>query len=188
MSMTETFARETKGHQMTIKLDQGLYRHLEFRDPKLGYCQSFQIITWPGYLAYCGDMGSFTFARIEDMFQFFRHLKINPNYWAEKLEAADEPDGYEKYDPEKMRRAIKEDHRQLDKPARAAVSAEVKEILYCVDDEYDTRRRIGDVEFEGRQVFADFWEHDCKSFTGRFLWCCHAIRWAVEMYDKRPAP
>ncbi len=27
---------------------------------------------WPGHPAYAGDMGSFVFARLDDMFQFFR--------------------------------------------------------------------------------------------------------------------
>src|SRR5689334_2637077 len=82
----ERFQRETAGHVMEIKHDDGSYRHLRFHNPKVsGYW--FDLITTPWTLVFRGDGESFVFSRIEDMFAFFRGPvgRINPGYWAEKL-------------------------------------------------------------------------------------------------------
>lgn len=112
----ETFLKNVEGHEMQVLLDNGIYRHLRFKKPQTGIAW-FDIVTWPGYLAYTGDMGSFVFERVHDMLTFFRgkrryeHLDINPSYWAEKLRAVDR-DGrsgsFEEYSEEKMREHIED--------------------------------------------------------------------------------
>ena len=87
--------RNTKNHTMEVKKDDGLYRHLRFSNN--GDCiYRYDLITWPGNLVITGDMGSYHFARIEDMFHFFhsgtqakelQEYKINKGYWAEKLQS-----------------------------------------------------------------------------------------------------
>ena len=64
------------------------YRHLLFRQPNSGNMW-FEIITWPDSLMIRGDMGSWSFSRVQDMFTFFRsdQLKINPSYWTEKIDS-----------------------------------------------------------------------------------------------------
>lgn len=91
--ITERFARETADHKMTVLLDQGLYRHLRFRDPKYS-AYWFDLVTVPGALIFQGDGDAFVFRRLEDMFAFFRSgihadgsRHINPGYWDEKLQA-----------------------------------------------------------------------------------------------------
>src|SRR3954463_11871038 len=82
------FARDTADHQMTIVHDDGLYRHLRFRNPNRTWNYWFDLITYPGGLTFQGDGESFTFRRLEDMFEFFRqpaNATINPSYWGEKL-------------------------------------------------------------------------------------------------------
>lgn len=83
----ERFAADTTNHQMTVLRDDGLYRHLRFVNPDSGLYW-FELVTWPGRLAFNGDMDGFTFARVDDMFTFFRsgsQYGINPGYWAEKV-------------------------------------------------------------------------------------------------------
>lgn len=59
---------------------------------------------------------------------------------------------------------------------------------------------IGRVEDDGAGVawaalrdfrYAGFefgdWERDCKEYSHRFLWCCHALEWAVTTYDEHHA-
>src|ERR1700722_10858892 len=82
------FLKDVANHKMTVLLDSGIYRHVEFKKP--GRCDMwFDLITWPGCLTVRGDMGTWTFARVEDMFKFFRSnpnkLEINADYWSEKL-------------------------------------------------------------------------------------------------------
>ena len=82
------FLLDTALHRMEIIRDDGLYRHLRMKQPGTS-CYYFDIITWPGYLTVTGDMGTWTFSRIADMFDFFGAWKgvINTHYWSEKLEA-----------------------------------------------------------------------------------------------------
>lgn len=85
----ERFKRDTAQHVMTVLHDDGLYRHLRFGNPGSSFYW-FDIVTWPGSLAFRGDMdGGYIFSRVTDMFMFFRRNGnshgINPHYWAQKL-------------------------------------------------------------------------------------------------------
>ncbi len=82
----EEFLKDVQHHQMTIPLNEGVYRHVRFRSTKHGWNQWFDLTTWPGMLTISGDMGTWSFSRLPDMFDFFRGSKINPSYWAEKLQ------------------------------------------------------------------------------------------------------
>lgn len=94
----EQFLKDMSKHEMQVLLDNGIYRHLRCKQPGSSN-RWFDIVTWPGFLAYAGDMGSFVFSRLPDMFEFFRMskddwnfnrdggLSINPGYWGEKLDA-----------------------------------------------------------------------------------------------------
>ncbi len=82
-------------HKMTIEHDDGVFRSLVFARPGTSIYK-FRICTWPGHLAITGDLNSYVFSRLYDMFEFFSHdndpasmrLEINADYWAEKLDAA----------------------------------------------------------------------------------------------------
>jgi len=82
------FLLDTAEHRLTVIRDDGLYRHLRLQRPGSS-CYYYDVITWPGYLTVVGDMGTWTFSRIADMFEFFGGWTgyINTHYWSEKLEA-----------------------------------------------------------------------------------------------------
>jgi hypothetical protein len=93
----ERFLADVSKHQLTILRDDGLNKHLRFKREN-GSSYWFDIITYSGRLIIDGDCGTFVFARIEDMMDFFRTkkndwnynkngLSINPSYWGEKLRA-----------------------------------------------------------------------------------------------------
>lgn len=67
----ETFTRDIAKHEIEVIRDDGVDRHLRFRRPGT-MSMHFDILTWPGYLCYTGDMGSYVFRRTEDMLEFFR--------------------------------------------------------------------------------------------------------------------
>lgn len=85
------FLADVAHHQLTVLRDDGLYRHLRFSKPGSNDMR-FDVVTWPGFLAYSGDMGCFVFERLDDMLAFFRRpytgpgLTINERYWAEKCQ------------------------------------------------------------------------------------------------------
>lgn len=93
------FLKDVEHHVIEVLHEDGLHRHIRFRKPGT-MCMHFDLVTWPGYLCYTGDMGTYVFWRLDDMFQFFRtdreyaqrsgrRLAVNLSYWSEKLEAVD---------------------------------------------------------------------------------------------------
>lgn len=83
------FQRNTPNHELQVLHEDGLHRHLRFREPGT-MMWHFDIITWPGYLAVVGDIADgYIFSRTTDMLEFFDDGQpdghINASYWAEKL-------------------------------------------------------------------------------------------------------
>jgi hypothetical protein len=172
----ETFLKDVSKHTMAVLLDKGVYRHLQFKDNGSNVMW-FDIVTWPGFLAYSGDMGCFVFSRLKDMFEFFRTrprdekldaLHINLGYWAEKLEAVDrcgrEP-GAKQFSPEIFRERVEEHVTQWieefkeeydsDKEETAKQrEAFAEELREAVED--DVTSRADDGEHEARRALNDF--------------------------------
>lgn len=188
----ESFLKDVSKHVMTIVRDDGVHRHVRFRQPD-SYNMGFDIVTYPHFLVYSGDMGCYVFSRINDMFEFFRtrpdrepkgSLHINLSYWAEKLEATDKPDGYKEYSQEALETYVREwlDGVEADDELRERVD---DEILSCSDDgETRARDALTDFEHAGRHPFQDSWECNFSEYTFRFVWCCYALAWAIRNYDE----
>ena len=191
--ISEKFAADVANHQMEILLDSGVYRHLRFR--KLGtYCMGFDIVTWPGYLSISGDMGCYVFARLNDMFDFFRHdikdgqIRINTGYWAEKCQAQDKHGGIKNFSLDLFRQEVKEwadRDEELSEECCEAIEEELIDTHF--DNEHDAIGAAMEFEHEGARPFQDFWEVCCREYDYHYLWCCYAIVWAISQYDKRGA-
>lgn len=196
----EMFLKDVASHEMNVLLDNGIHRCLRFKQPGSSNMW-FDVVTWPGFLAYTGDMGSFVFTRLEDMFQFFRSrdgkLAINLSYWSEKLEAVDShchTPGHKQYSEEKLKGLIDEhvsgwiDDNELSKDDATTLRLAVKEdvLRYLDDSEGDSINAVRNFscEIDGHKFeFQDSWEWDCREYTFRFIWCCYAIVWAINKYD-----
>lgn len=190
------FLKDVEKHQMRVIRDEGIHRHLHFGVPGTS-CMHFQIVTFPGYLVYTGDMGSFIFQRTEDMLCFFRTSPareerpyINEGYWAEKLEAHDKHGGHEKYDADIFkRRVIKyfRDHcRDYSRSYedRREMWEGIKSDVLCWADDGEVRACDALDEFDSHGLqFRDTFEWDFTEYTYRFVWACYAISWAVMQYD-----
>lgn len=202
------FLRDVEKHEMTIIRDDGVNRHLRFKTPGTS-CYYFDIVTWSGHLCYTGDMGTFVFSRIDDMFAFFRMddhdwnknpngLSINPGYWSEKLLAADRNDGVEEWDEDEFTRRVnevrvgwmrwakslgisKEYRRELWEAVDRKVLEEPSNGHVCVAAIWNFYHTTSDGE---RFEFVDFFDGSMHKFTLRFLWCCYALAWGINMYDK----
>lgn len=191
----QQFLKDVAAHQMTVLRDEGQHRHIRFAKPDTTNMR-FDLVTWPGYLVYSGDMGCYVFTRLADMFEFFRtapteregrKIYINLSYWSEKCVAADR-DGIMVYSPDEFLERIKDalDSQEATAALRKAVKADV---LPCADEgEQAAMRAAIDYEHEGRLVFQDFWEANCRTYTFRFRWCCYALAWGIKQYDDAKVP
>ncbi len=196
----DCFQKNVANHVMKVEKDDGLHRHLVFRNVDGSWNHWFGISTWPGFLCVYGDMGTFVFRCIEDMFKFFRskndELQINLGYWHEKVEAQDRSTGVRVYDPKKAQEIINELIEELitdeslseEETIRFREELEDEVLCYIDEGEHSFRNAIDQVNFiknnGDRLSFQNFWEQDLTSYTFRYIWCCYAIVWAIKQYDK----
>lgn len=195
---TERFAREVATHVMTVERNEGLDRRLTFRRPGTR-CMSFEIVTWPGILAYTGDMGSFMFTRLTDMFEFFR-LPQYParlpdfGYWEEKCIAADRSDGTRRFAPALFEQNVRE---WITRTCDELSPREARDLWRVVEEAVIRRADDGaqeairaacEFEWKGRHPLQDFWEMRCEEHTYRFTWACHAIAWGIQCFDSIGRP
>ena len=239
--VVEVFGRDIAQHELQILRDDGLYRHLRCSRPET-YCFGFDIVTWPGYLAYVGDMGSYVFSRVEDMFTFFggdTTRSIDYRYWAEKIQGGGVRPA-EQFSDTAFAAAVKEWREQQCERLREdfltgigehfspmlglgcwwergqlcwGIGPDESEIVPMSDlakidefrDEVDwqiLRREVYSEEsayavldrFEWRYQASwrredvvrirEAWDTlgSFREFEFRFVWCCHALVWAIDQY------
>ena len=177
---------DVANHKMTIRLDSGLYRHLHFRQPSNSNMW-FEIITWPGSLTVNGDMGTWSFYRVDDMFTFFRSdkLRINASYWDEKITSESRYGGpAEKFDADTFKANVLSslDGYELSDHQKAAVVEALEEEVFSEEDESTARRALSDFKHDDF-TFSDSWEINGNGYTYHYLWCLHAIVWGIKQYD-----
>lgn len=137
----ERFTRETGSHTMTVLHDDGLYRHLRFAGPDDPFYW-FDLITWPGVLAFHGGVGDgYMFSRVEDMLTFFRRQNVNPGYWAEKV--VDGRDRCKRYSPEKFRALVADEVKQCEDTFPGLTAA----VEAALTDDYNWEYHEGAQEF-----------------------------------------
>lgn len=205
----QRFERDVAKHEMTIIRDDGVDRHIKFRNPEESPYW-FEILTWPGALCIRGDCGTYVFSRLTDMFQFFRtdrgrdpaKLYINEGYWCEKLQAVD-CNGYgngraQEFSGDRFAEHVKRDFesyfesRDVSAERKAEIWQEIQDyVLDYVGDGYGLGHAgtlLRDHEPEDfPRMFEDVWEWHCDEYTFRFLWNLYAIARAIRKYDAAKA-
>ena len=199
----ESFLKDVKDHKMTVKNDNGVNRRIIYQNPKCQFNQWFELVTWPGRLCYTGDMGTYVFARVEDMFTFFRRdkLEVNSQYWSEKcLSESCFGEGIRQFSQDNYEDAIKYEFRYFIQNERkgallgsrgdvAAFGERMRSIwlsinsdLFGAENEYDAMNSACMFEEDGFRM-DDFWEHTITEYTYHFIWCLYAIVWGIQRYD-----
>lgn len=160
ITIEERFAKDTAAHLMTVLHDDGLYRHLRFRNHVL--CNDaenrpgtsaywFDLVTWPGALTINGDCGTFTFSRLDDMFEFFRGSYVNPQYWDEKVRAADRS-GTTVYSVDVFRQQVADEIKEAEADWPGLADAVAERIFgglaaWNVETEADARSALDQFEY-----------------------------------------
>ena len=187
----EKFKQDTADHVMTIIRDDGVYRHIRFAKPGTGFYR-YDLVTWPGYLAITGDIQSWVFSRLTDMFEFFAADRgINPGYWAEKIVASKSP--AEELSVAKVRDQCRSEiDRMFDlQTSRNAAMADVE--LFVLSDADDggswptVYAELCRLPLPDGESFEDVWEWDVLDYSPHYLWACFAINHGIETYRKQRA-
>lgn len=186
------FEDDVANHEMTIAERDPVNRQLKFKT-KDSMTYSFEITTWSNHLCISGDMGTYVFKRSHDMFKFFRG-PINEFYWAEKVISNDIYSPAMAYSNEAFIDLVnerlaehiacrdEEDHKYDDELIES-VNAEI--ISIDQRDDIEARETAVNFTFRGKRIFHDFCESILDRPTRRFSWCCKAISWAIDKYDRR---
>lgn len=189
----EQFLKDTKDHKMAIIFDgdNDNVRHISFKKPGTNALK-FDLVTWLGHLCIAGDMGTYVFARTQDMFGFFRRdeLTINDDYWAEKCLSGSEHEKISKFSVELFKANVQEyfdDYMCDEKPKNkevwwASVKESGVEMVENESDAIDWAYHAGNSSMlDG--AFLDFWEVSHREYTYHFIWCLYAIVWGIQRYD-----
>lgn len=191
----ESFLNDVKNHEITVNLDQGVYRDITIANPN-SMCMHYNVTTRPGFLMITGDMGDFIFERAHDMFNFFRSedtYRINTGYWGEKVKAGE----VSEFDIDTANEAVKTylmnyledldlsnpDDQSKSEKALQAVNAFISDTQGL--GEYDFWQEINnwDKDEAGGLVLDDFFEVTTTAKKFHFVWACYAIVHAIKLYD-----
>lgn len=195
MTLTyDSFLSDVSGHTMQVLRDDGLYRHLRFREND-SFCMGFDLITWPGGLCYTGDMGTYVFERIDDMFAFFRRedpAQADRYYWAQKCVSRDR-DGVRQFSFERFMAVLDEllvefvQAHELSSHDTEVLRDQVRDYILSERDYGDCQLCVAQAsqfEWNGHLVFPEIHlGYNFEEFTRRFVWCCYAIPWGIAQYD-----
>lgn len=190
------FLKDVRNHQMTIINDDGgVCRYLRFKQPNTSN-RYFDITTWNGHLCISGDMGTYVFSRLFDMFEFFRDdkLRVNYGYWGEKLQSISRFGGYMKFDSDEVLKSIKE---RIDYLADEYIPVYYSDLSFSVKDEYPSIEAITKAfkreaieHFENSELdeyrhvgTIDEWESDV--FPNMSLHGYESSEWDYEWLDSK---
>lgn len=185
------FEKDVAAHELTVLLDQGVYRHLRYGKPGTGI-DSFHIVTYPGGLLFRGDRGDYVFERLQDMFEFFRGKGgINPSYWGEKVTAQDKHSPIKAWSwetfKEEAREALEEylADRCIPTEESLQIQEEFEDDVIGGEDHGREWHIEAIMEFDPAghgHPFGGAWEWSCEEFSYQYIWCCFAIQRAIEVY------
>lgn len=198
----DRFLSDVKDHKITIVKDDGVHRFIRFKRPNTN-SYWFDINTWPGFLCISGDMGTYVFSRLDDMFEFFRMddgdfnkkrnalLNINPSYWGEKLESVCCRGGHTEFDPAEFLSRVKDhfENSDVSDDLKSVLWNEIEEhVLFYSEVEYEAYNAIHQFSFtsdDGEKFqFVDFFDSGpTEIYTFHYIWCLYAIVWGISQYD-----
>ncbi|GAA4924681.1 hypothetical protein [Nesterenkonia rhizosphaerae] len=194
--LLSAFTRDTDNHVMHVLHDVGLNRHLHFRPAEGARFHWFDLITWTGGLTITGDMGTYTFRRIDDMFEFFTR-RVNSSYWAEKLQNGTTGGGDEvrKHDADTFKLWLLQTfwHWSRDHEDTSEVTAAWQSIREAILDTYaflnmesrdDCITALQEHSGPAADHYTDCWEADWTKYDYHFEWCLAAILTGIRTYKE----
>lgn len=187
----KAFLERFEKFEMTIEKDDGVFRHLRFRDPEEMHGW-FNITTAPDMLIVRGDYGTYVFSRVYDMFNFFRGTGgTDPGYCASKA-IAQPLDGVRAcsgFSQHKLKEQVTEafetylDYEHGDKPEE--VKDDYREELYDFLDEIDSWSSFysadGTELYNSEFLFSSY-HYSPEVLSYSYLWSYFAVVKGIERY------
>lgn len=189
------FRSHISDHVLEVVHDDGVYRHVVMGKPGTSIW-SWSIVTWPGHLAVSGDIGDgFMFARERDMVGFFAAglgtcgdggPRINPGYWAEKLQGPCRSGAFEFSEKKFMAevRGTVAEHIESEGLSGEA-AAELEKVIEDAEWYSGDKHAALDWAYnhDRQDLFGmDFIESGFDDFDVHFLYACFAIAVTVREY------
>ena len=190
----ERFLGDVANHEMEIAMDNGVYRHLVFRGNGHGTVGKVEIATFPWSLVVTGDMGTWVFSRVSDMFCFFRNADggINPYYWSEKIQNGSSGGrrgtDCKEYCPVTFKQNVIADLEgyefdDYDDVTKEQVIEALNSEIYWDMSHENVIGQLEDLTVGGWNI-SEPWEIDSEKWCYHYIWCCRFIVWATNQYDK----
>lgn len=187
----ETFLKTVQNHTMTIINDDGVNRHLRFKEDGTNN-RWFDIVTWKGHLCITGDMGCAVYTRLNDMFEFFdtgEDIGINVNYWTEKEVATSVFGKNYEFDSSVLPELLKE-WRERWIEENDPTEEQIEDVEYELKDtDFGSMCEVSEFLHNPPEVLEhiidqDWWENKFETVTGHHIWRLFAITYAVREYKK----
>lgn len=179
VAQTEPFS----DHVIELKFSNGLYRHWRCGRPDGSFTHSFNVVTWPGWMAVTGDMGSLMLSRIDDMVQFVRGHIESIDYFAEKV-TQEIP--VKEFSPKKMIHVIQEKIDEIMEHSSDDDNDDQKgEDKEMIDRLEALQRRLDDGDISECEASGEWMDitgdtdPSFRDFTSNFLWVREALIWFV---------
>ena len=183
------FLRDVRNHKLTIENDNDVHRCIYLGRPGSS-AYHFRLITFPGGLAISGDMGDYTFCRLNDMFKFFRDSEmtnhINAQYWHEKMQSEDKNCKTKVFSPNRFRDAVvstvDEWEIRLGDADKIKKDVEKNLLQMYLSSEQEAYELLTNYESPDGQIFDDL-DFNFLEYSMHFKWALHAIVWGIKQYD-----
>jgi hypothetical protein len=173
------FERHIAEHIVHEVYRNGLHGHWRCAKPNTGI-YSFCVTTWPGYLAYTGDMGDYVFSRTYDMLTWMSDACRAPAYASEKCVAANH-NGIYQYCDEIFQEQLDQRLAELEEWSASTGKQVPPDTLDAINE---VRGAASDGEHFALHAMymSGLWDEipSCRTFTFHFLWCLHAIDWFCQ--------
>lgn len=185
------FLKDTEDFHIRSIEEVGIVRNIRFGSMDGGSAHHFNLTTWPGYLAISGDMGCFVFRRVEDMFDFFRsdeELKINPDYWHEKITSTGGRRSAKSFYKDKLLSSCREifesysESFELSEDQKSELWEEMQSVFSDCRSQRDVTHAAMGFDMHGFQFDYESIP-DGMDYSYHFIWCLFAIVWGIQQYD-----
>ena len=191
------FLSEVADHNLVVKQDDGLYKHLLLHKPG-SFEYAFEVISFPSHIMITGDMGTYCFSRVSDMFRWFikdgdksmDSPEMEMSRWFNKLVSVDSQLGAKKKNLGLALRHIEEnrDFYLKEYPEhKDDIQEAFGELVGCAEMGVDALL-TGMYDFEivlceeEHRPFSDFEHSTVEAYVSQFAWCCYAINYAIGEY------